>query len=550
MIVNGFCKAVFRELPMEFAVEAQKLLASASKAAWADRDAAPSKKASHAQIRDLHARIGSPESSRASIWSSCAARSTRSWDRTARARAPSPACSPGARATVTDGQVGYLGQDLLAMPPEERAREGVFLAFQYPVEIPGVNNVYFLKAALTPSASTAASRARRDGFLRLVREKMKSSRWTRAANRGRSTWASPAARRSATRSCRWRCSSRGSRSSTRRTRASTSTRCASWPRRERAPRPDRAIVVVTHYQRLLDYIVPDLVHVLSDGRIGTGGTAGAGTRERGYDWVRQRGRARMSAAVAERCPRPATRAAFTRAEPRAAQTGPARCARRRALRRAAASRPTRDEAGSTPACALRVPRFGLARARPAPTAAGGARTPNGRHSACCSSMAAVAERSRLPAAASGSAARRRPSARRPAEPTGRVAGRRRHGPFAALNTALFADAAVVHIAACRRRADPRRARLAAGPRRRISHPRILDRRRHAAPHASNLHHVGDGAAEYFVNAFVEVEAATGLEAAPLPAAGRWRAAFQSSGSRHGRRQRAGSRRTTPSSVRR
>jgi Fe-S cluster assembly ATP-binding protein len=73
-------------------------------------------------------------------------------------------CSPASEYEVTGGEVLFDGKDLLEMDPEERAREGVFLAFQYPVEIPGVSNMYFLKAALNAIASTAASRARRDGL--------------------------------------------------------------------------------------------------------------------------------------------------------------------------------------------------------------------------------------------------------------------------------------------------------------------------------------------------------------------------------------------------
>jgi Fe-S cluster assembly ATP-binding protein len=103
---------------------------------------------------------------------------------------------------VTSGSVTYLDKDLLAMSPEMRAREGVFLAFQYPVEIPGVSTTYFLKAALN------AVRKHRGldeldamEFLSLIKAKMK------LVEMG-STKASPAGKRSATRFCRWRCSTR------------------------------------------------------------------------------------------------------------------------------------------------------------------------------------------------------------------------------------------------------------------------------------------------------------------------------------------------------
>ena len=130
---------------------------------------------------------------------------------------------------VTGGAVRYDGQDLLDMEPEERAQAGVFLAFQYPVEIPGVTNAYFLRAAYN-EIRKARGEEEIDpmDFLDLLEEKLKLVEWgpeimSRAVNTG-----SPAARRSATRSCRWRCSSRSSRFSTRPTRGSTSTRCGSW----------------------------------------------------------------------------------------------------------------------------------------------------------------------------------------------------------------------------------------------------------------------------------------------------------------------------------
>ena len=115
---------------------------------------------------------------------------------------------------VNEGSVEWDGADLLALPAEERARAGLFLAFQYPVEIPGVNNAYLLKAALN-AVRKQRGQPELDAFefLALVRDK-----------------AFPAARKNATKCCRWRCSSRVSRCSTRLTRASTSTPCASSPR--------------------------------------------------------------------------------------------------------------------------------------------------------------------------------------------------------------------------------------------------------------------------------------------------------------------------------
>ena len=132
---------------------------------------------------------------------------------------------------VTEGTVLYKGQDLLAMDPETRAREGVFMAFQYPVEIPGVNNAYFLKAALN---ALRKHRGEQEldamEFMALVRERIKwleidETLMNRAVNEGFS-----GGERSATRFSRWRCSSRRSPCSTRPIPGWTSTRSKSSPR--------------------------------------------------------------------------------------------------------------------------------------------------------------------------------------------------------------------------------------------------------------------------------------------------------------------------------
>ena len=126
--------------------------------------------------------------------------------------------------TILRGEATFMGRDLLSMPAEERARAGVFLGFQYPVEIPGVNNVYLLKAALN-----AQRRARglpevdAFDFLAVVREKMKQMRMNEAfLNRGVNEGFS-GGEKSVTRSCSFSCSSRLSRFSMRRIRDSTLT---------------------------------------------------------------------------------------------------------------------------------------------------------------------------------------------------------------------------------------------------------------------------------------------------------------------------------------
>ena len=154
--------------------------------------------------------------------------------------------------------------------PEERAAAGVFLAMQYPVEIPGVANMYFLRQAMNAlrRARGEAGDRRRRVHEAAARQGQGGRRRPRSCSSATSISASRAARRSATRSCRWRCSSRAWRSSTRPIPASTSTRCARWPTAStRCATRRAAIIVITHYQRLLDYIVPDQVHVLADGRI-------------------------------------------------------------------------------------------------------------------------------------------------------------------------------------------------------------------------------------------------------------------------------------------
>jgi Fe-S cluster assembly ATP-binding protein len=190
---------------------------------------------------------------------------------------------------VTDGRVIYEGKDLLEMDPDERAREGVFMAFQYPVEIAGVNNAYFLKAALN-------AKRKHQGlpdldameFMALVKEKSKlldidQSMLNRAVNEG---FSGGEKKRNEIFQL-----------------ALLEPKLAILDETDsgldidalklvangvNAMRsPDRAFIVVTHYQRLLNYIVPDFVHVLTNGRIvKSGGKELALELEaRGYGWI-------------------------------------------------------------------------------------------------------------------------------------------------------------------------------------------------------------------------------------------------------------------------
>jgi len=191
--------------------------------------------------------------------------------------------------TVTEGRVTYAGRDLLALPPEERAREGVFLAFQYPVEIPGVSNVYFLKAA------TNAIRRHRGlpeldalEFLALVKEKAKvvdldEELVKRAVNEG---FSGGEKKRNEIFQMAVLEPSLAILDETDSGLDIDALRIvAEGVNRLRSP--ERAMIVVTHYQRLLNYIVPDFVHVLVDGRIvRSGGKEMAlELEEKGYSWL-------------------------------------------------------------------------------------------------------------------------------------------------------------------------------------------------------------------------------------------------------------------------
>lgn len=192
---------------------------------------------------------------------------------------------------VTNGTVRYQDQDLLQLSPEERAREGVFLGFQYPVEIPGVNNAYLLKAAIN-------ARRRHQGqgeidafeFLQIARDKMKDLDMDAAfLNRGVNEGFSGGEKK--------------------RNEILQLTMLEpklaildetdsgldidalkSVARGVNAMRsPERAIILVTHYQRLLDYVEPDFVHVLSGGRIVRSGDKSLALEleQKGYEWVRE-----------------------------------------------------------------------------------------------------------------------------------------------------------------------------------------------------------------------------------------------------------------------
>src|SRR5438034_7534268 len=193
--------------------------------------------------------------------------------------------------TVTEGDARYLERDLLAMTPDERAREGIFLAFQYPVEIPGVSNIYLLKAALN---STRKHRGLREvdamEFLALARQKMaqlgmSEEMMYRAVNEG---FSGGEKKRNEILQM-----------------AVLEPRLAILDETDSGldidalqivadginalRSPERAMILVTHYQRLLNYVVPDQVHVLSRGRIVKSGgkELALELEQRGYGWIEE-----------------------------------------------------------------------------------------------------------------------------------------------------------------------------------------------------------------------------------------------------------------------
>jgi Fe-S cluster assembly ATP-binding protein len=195
---------------------------------------------------------------------------------------------------VTAGSVQFKGQDLLELAPEDRAREGIFLAFQYPVEIPGVSNTYFLKAALN-AVRKHRGQPELDAvdFLRLVRERMKLVRMDetllqRPVNEG---FSGGEKKRNEIFHMAVLEPSLAVLDETDSGLDIDALRIvADGVNSLRSP--DRAFLVITHYQRLLDYIVPDRVHVLVDGRIVRSGgkELALELEEKGYGWLEQEAR--------------------------------------------------------------------------------------------------------------------------------------------------------------------------------------------------------------------------------------------------------------------
>jgi len=192
--------------------------------------------------------------------------------------------------TITGGTLLYRGQDLQALAPEERARAGIFLAFQYPLEIPGVNNVYLLKAALNAKRKHLGQpEVDAFEFLQLVKAKMQRMQMdeaflSRGVNEG---FSGGEKKRNEVLQMQILEPTLALLDETDSGLDIDALKVVSAGVNDLRS-PDRAIVMVTHYQRLLDYIVPDFVHVLADGRIllSGGKELALELEARGYDWVR------------------------------------------------------------------------------------------------------------------------------------------------------------------------------------------------------------------------------------------------------------------------
>jgi Fe-S cluster assembly ATP-binding protein len=192
---------------------------------------------------------------------------------------------------VTEGSVTYFGKNLLEMPPEERSKEGIFLGFQYPIEIPGVSMVNFMKTAVNEHRKyKGLEPLSASDFLKLMREKKElveidSKLANRSVNEGFSG---------------------GEKKKNEIFQmAMLEPKLAILDETDsgldidalrivangvnKLKRPDSSTIVITHYQRLLDFIVPDVVHVLYDGRIvkTAGKELALELEEKGYDWIRK-----------------------------------------------------------------------------------------------------------------------------------------------------------------------------------------------------------------------------------------------------------------------
>jgi len=192
---------------------------------------------------------------------------------------------------VTDGTVTYNGSDLLELEPEERAREGIFLGFQYPVEIAGVNNAYLLKASMNAKRKhQGLEEIDAFEFLKLAKEKMAllgmdPKFLNRGVNEG---FSGGEKKRNEILQMAMLEPSLAILDETDSGLDIDALRAVAEGVNSLRT-PDRAIILVTHYQRLLDYIEPDFVHVLSEGRIVRSGDKSLALQleEKGYDWVRE-----------------------------------------------------------------------------------------------------------------------------------------------------------------------------------------------------------------------------------------------------------------------
>lgn len=192
---------------------------------------------------------------------------------------------------VTHGSVTFYGKDLLELSPEQRANEGIFLSFQYPVEIPGVSMVNFMRTAINEQRKyRGLDQISATDFLRLMREKkelveMDNKLANRSVNEG---FSGGEKKRNEIFQMAMLDPSLSILDETDSGLDIDALRIVANGV-NKLKRPDNASIVITHYQRLLDYIIPDFVHVLYDGKIVKSGTKDLAfeLEERGYDWIKQ-----------------------------------------------------------------------------------------------------------------------------------------------------------------------------------------------------------------------------------------------------------------------
>jgi len=288
MIINGFAREVFKELPMEFAVEAAQLLKVSLEGAAIG---AVLSNAPLLEVVGLRASIDNTEILKGVDLRVLAGEVHAIMGPNGSGKSTLTHVLAGHPAyTVTGGEARFQGEDLLAMPPDVRAKNGLFLAFQYPVELPGVRNQQFLRASLN------AIRTHREleevgfrDFTKLLKEKMEllemdASLTKRSVNEG---FSGGEKKRNEVLQMALLEPTLALLDETDSGLDIDALRTVSGGINQ-LRKPSNATVMVTHYQRLLDYVIPDVVHVLLNGRIvrSGGSELAVELEKKGYEWIK------------------------------------------------------------------------------------------------------------------------------------------------------------------------------------------------------------------------------------------------------------------------